>query len=490
MERFGRHELLARGTRLAVGAAAVGIATPALAKSGPPLADLRKALGAGKLLVPGDAGYGVTRVPWNRRYDSVKPLAVALPGSAAGVATCVRWAAKHGVPFAIRGGGHSFAGQSSSKGLVIDLRRLNGVKPGMDGYTARVGAGAKLGGVYGSLWAAGGRTIPAGTAPTVGVAGLTLGGGHGFLTRKLGLACDALVGVEIVTADGHLRTCDASTEKDLFWALRGGGIGSFGVVTALTFATTAMGNVTTVALEWDWAKASEVIAKWTSFMASAPDELSTVLALRVPATAGGTPKLACNGMFVGSKADAQAAIEALVTATTPTKLTLVQRPYPSAVSYFEGNQSEKRRFIGAASGYARAPLSPAGRAALVALVNARHANPGLRGGGAVLFALGGAAGRIPAAKTAFVHRPARFSVELVGLWDTPAASSANLAWIAQGRATMRPHLSGEAVQNYADTGLADWKQAYYGANLARLKKVKKAVDPDNLFRHSQSIPVS
>src|SRR5207244_3988155 len=157
-----------------------------------------------------------------------------------------------GIAFAIRAGGHSFAGQSSTKGLVIDLRRIAGISP--SGNKARVGAGAKLGAVYPALWASGHRTIPGGTAPTVGVAGLSLGGGHGFVARKLGLACDSLLAVEIVTADGALRTCNATKEKDLFWALRGAGFGSFGVVTSLLFRTTQIGQVATVSLEWEWAR--------------------------------------------------------------------------------------------------------------------------------------------------------------------------------------------------------------------------------------------
>lgn len=486
-ERFDRQGLLSRGARLAVVGAGLGFAAPALGKSSP-LAELRKSLPKGALLVPGETGYAAARLPWNRCYDGVKPIAVALPGSAAAVAKCVRWAERHDLDFAIRSGGHSFAGQSSTNGLVIDLRRLSSVKAAGDG-TARVGGGARLGGVYSALWAAGGRTIPGGTAPTVGVAGLTLGGGHGFLARKFGLACDSLVRAEIVTADGVVHTCDATSEPGLFWALRGGGFGSFGVVTSLTFATTPMTDVTTVALEWEWARASEVIDGWTSFMATAPDELSTVLALRVPPTAGGAPKLACNGMFVGPKADAQVAIAALVSATMPTKITLVQRPYDKAVGYFAGNQSEQRRFISAASGYAANPLQEAGRSALTQLVAARHANPALRNGGAVLFALGGAVNRVPAAQTAFVHRKLRFSVELVALWDSPAATKANLAWVADARRTIRPHLSGQAVQNYADPGLLTWRHDYFGANLARLSKVKRRVDPMNVFHHSQSIPL-
>lgn len=438
------------------------------------------------MVVPGDASYATFRLPWNRRYDPVRPLAVALPRTVQEVQECVRWAVKHDVRLAVRSGGHSTAGQSSTTGLLVDLQRLAGVR--VTGDRARVGPGARLAGVYAALWSAGGRTIPAGTAPTVGVAGLTLGGGHGFLSRSLGLACDSLVGAEIVTADGRIRRCSPSSEPDLLWALRGGGQGSFGVVTALEFQTHRMNQVTTCAMEWPWAKAEQVIASWSSFVGGAPDALSCVLALRVPATPGGAPTIALNGLVVGTKGSADAMLESLVTATGPTRVRTVQRDYDVAVRYFEGDQADVRRGIGVASGYARKPLTAAGREAIVAAVEARNADPSLRRGGAVLFALGGAVNRVAPAATAFVHRRALFSVELLALWEGKPEQRRNLDWLAQARTAMRPHLSGEAVQNYADPALANARAAYYGANLPRLVAVKRRVDPANVFRHGQSIP--
>ena len=458
----------------------------AAAFAAPALGELRSALGPGGLVVPGDASYPTVRLPWNRRYDPVRPLAIALPRSAKDVQTCVRWAVKRGIRIAVRSGGHSTAGQSSTTGLLVDLQRLAGVRAGGD--RARVGPGARLASVYAALWSANGRTIPAGTAPTVGVSGLTLGGGHGFLSRSLGLACDSLVGAEIVTADGRIRRCSPSKEPDLYWALRGGGQGSFGVVTALEFETHRVDQVATCAMEWPWAEAAQLVAAWTSFVAGAPDELSCVLALRVPATPGGMPTIALNGLVVGTKGDAEAILEPLVVATGPTRVRTVQRDYDVAVRYFEGDQADIRRGIGVASGYARKPLSPAGREALVAAVEARHADPSLRRGGAVLFALGGAVNRVGPGGTAFVHRRALFSVELLALWDGKPGQARNLDWLAQARTAMRPHLSGEAAQNYADPALENARRAYYGANLPRLVALKRRVDPSNVFRHGQSIP--
>ena len=490
MERYGRRELVIRGGRLAgVGAAlALGLASDARAAKA--LDELDRAI-RGPLFRPGQAGYAAARKPWNARFDDVLPRAVAEPLDTADVRAIVRWANAHDVRLGVRSGGHSYAGLSSPTGLLVDLRSLSSVGH-VPGGRATVGAGATLGQVYAELWAAGRRTIPAGSCPTVGVAGLTLGGGHGFVARAFGLACDSLRAVRIVTADGLAHDVSASARPDLFWALRGGGAGSFGIVTRLTFTTRKVGTVTTFALTWPWAAAADAVAAWQAFMATAPDGLTSVLALRVPSTTDGTPTVAVNGMFLGPKPAAVAALAGLTGGDpAPASSSVVQRTYAQATSYFAGGQAARRRIAGS-SRVARAPLGPAGREALVGAVEERHADPRLRGGGIVLFAFGGAVGRIGRSATAYVHRDARFSLELLGLWTSPspAVEAANLAWIRHARLALAPFTSGEALQNYADLGLAGWKRAYYAENLERLVTTKHAVDPQNRFRHAQSIPTA
>ena len=490
MERFARRELVVRGGRLAGAAAALSLGLSSEARAANALDQLDAAL-RGPLLRPGQAGYAQARTPWNARFDDVLPRAVAQPLDTADVETIVRWAAAHGVRLAVRSGGHSYAGLSSGTGLLVDLRRLSSVTVGSDGRAA-IGAGALLGSVYARLWNAGHRTIPAGSCPTVGVAGLTLGGGHGFASRAFGLACDSLRSVRIVTADGKAHDVSASSRPNLFWALRGGGAGSYGIVTRLTFATRKVGTVTTFALRWPWAAAADVVAAWQSFMATAPDELTSSLALRVPSTTGGTPTIVVNGMFLGPKPAAAAALASLTGGDpAPSTASLVQRTYGAAVTYFAGGESEPRRIAGS-SRVARAPLGPKGRDAVVAAVDDRHADPRLRNGGIILFAFGGAVGRIARGATAYVHRDARFSLELLGVWTSASAAveTANLAWIRQARTALAPYTSGEALQNYADRGIVGWKRAYYAENLERLVATKHAVDPANRFRHAQSIPTS
>jgi FAD/FMN-containing dehydrogenase len=489
VERFDRRELVVRGGRLAGAAAAISLGFASAARAANALDQLDAAL-RGPLLRPGRAGYTQARKPWNARFDDVLPRAVAQPLDTADVQAIVRWAEAHDVRLGVRSGGHSYAGLSSTTGLLVDLSRLSSVTVAANGRAA-IGAGATLGSVYARLWAAGQRTIPAGSCPTVGVAGLTLGGGHGFVARAFGLACDSLRAVRIVTADGHAHDVSATSRPNLFWALRGGGTGSFGIVTRLTFATRKVGTVTTFALRGPWAAAADVIAAWQAFMATAPDGLTSSLALRVPAAAG-PPTVALNGMFLGPKPAAAAALAGLTGGDpAPASASIVQRTFGAATTYFAAGQTERRRIAGS-SRVARAPLGPKGRDAVVAAVDARAADPTLRGGGIVLFAFGGAVGRVPRKATAYVHRDARFSLELLGLWSSPspAVENANLAWIEHARLALSPYTSGEALQNYADRSLATWKRAYYAENLERLVATKHAVDPTNRFRHAQSIPTA
>ncbi|GAA3228661.1 hypothetical protein GCM10020256_41050 [Streptomyces thermocoprophilus] len=214
----------------------------------------------GTLVRPGDAEWKTARQLYNTRFDSLKPAAVAYVRHADDIRTALAYARAHRVGVAIRNGGHSYAGWSSGDDrLIVDVSALSTVRA--SGTSAVVGAGAKLIDVYRAL-AAKGTTIPAGSCPTVGVSGLTLGGGHGVVSRAYGLTCDSLTAASIVTADGRQLTVDAKNHQDLFWALRGAGNGNFGVVTELHFRTHPAPQAVTAYLSWPWAKAAAVLKAW------------------------------------------------------------------------------------------------------------------------------------------------------------------------------------------------------------------------------------
>jgi FAD/FMN-containing dehydrogenase len=488
VERVDRRTFVVRAAGMAAMGAGLApeTARDAIASSSPPLAELRRDVET--VIVPGDPRYATARRTWNARFDGIRPLAVVRPANPGEVQAVVRWARKHGVRTAIRSGGHSYAGLSSTTGIVIDMSHFAAVTLRDDG-TARIGAGATLGSVYAALWKRR-RSISTGSHPTVGLGGLALGGGQGFASRAHGLTCDNVTAIDIVTADTRLRHCTAAQDADLFWALRGGGAGSFGVVTALTLRTFPVGRATTFNIEWPWAAADQALDAWQTFMATAPDAVSSVLALRAPKETGGTPRVAVNGQMLATRAVAVAALAPLTVVGNPLKVSIVERRYDVAVKYFEGGGATRGRLV-AKSAIARRRLSPPGIERLLGAVEHAHRDPRL-GAGAVLFAYGGAIARVPARATAFVHRDALFSLELVALWtaNDAALESAATRWVRNAHAAVRPYLSSEAVQNYADTDLAGWKRAYFGKNLDRLVTVKRRYDPSNVFRHALSIPTT
>ena len=195
-----------------------------------------------------------------------------------------------------RSGGHSYGGYSSTSGVIVDVSRLNGVS--LDSVRrAVVGAGARLIDVYDGLWQHG-RTVPAGSCPTVGIAGLALGGGVGLASRKYGLTCDNLLEATVVLANGTAVVANARQHPDLYWALRGGGGGNFGIVTRLVFRTHPVGQVATYALEWPWSDAAKVVQAWQKLAPHAPDGLFSVLNLN--AVVGGHARITSAGQFFGS----------------------------------------------------------------------------------------------------------------------------------------------------------------------------------------------
>jgi FAD/FMN-containing dehydrogenase len=486
-DRYNRRELIQRGAGAALG---LGVSTAgwrvaaARAAVDPRLAALARVLD-GDLVVPSDATYGQARALWNPRFDGIRPLAIAYVATVADVRRAIKWAKGYRVDFAVRSGGHSFGGFSTTTGLVLDLSRLSNIDLRPDG-SAQVGAGARLGQVYEALWT-GGRAVPLGSCPTVGVSGLTLGGGHGFSSRALGLACDNVVGTEILTADGRVRLCDDRNHPDLFWALRGGGVESYGVVTKLLFRTHPVGIVTTVNLEWPWSEATKAILAWQGFAPSAPDALSCVLPLSPPATAGAPPRISLNGQVFGTRDEALAILRPLTDVVPPMKVTAVQRPFIVAVHYFAGGNPPRRSYA-AKSNYGLKPLPAAALDVIVGAVEAAARDRRLASTEVALFAHGGAINRVGRDATAFVHRNALFSIRYTAFWDAPAGTTAaNRAWLRSTHAAMQPYVTG-AVTNYADPDLVDWRTAYYGSHLKRLVAVKRRYDPGNLFRFAQSIP--
>ena len=429
-------------------------------------------------------GYNAARVVYDTRYDAVKPRAIAFCESLADVQKTVRWARKHNVHVVPRSGGHSYGGYSTTSGVIVDVSRLHAVSVAANGRAA-TGAGAHLLAVDTAL-ANRGRMIPAGTCPTVGIAGLTQGGGIGLSGRKFGLTCDHLLEATVVLADGRVVVANAHSHPDLYWALRGGGGGNFGIVTRFVFRTHQAPTVSTYSMEWPWSDAKQVVQAWQAFAPHAPDALSSVLNVNAAAGSSAPPQITSAGQFFGSEQALRTLLAPLLNAGTPSRFATKTRTFLEAVHYWGGGATGRATFA-AKSSISTAPLSSAGIDALLHQLEARR-NVGTGSGIVLLDSWGGAINRVPKAATAFVHRNALFSMQYLAYWNAGATAAPNLAWLRQCFAALRPYVSPFAYQNYIDPELPNWQHAYYGSNLTRLRQVKRKYDPHNVFHFRQSIP--
>jgi FAD/FMN-containing dehydrogenase len=448
----------------------------------------------GPVMLPGSARYRRARLIYNERYDGRTPRALVQPVNTRDVQALVRWAGRNRVRLAIRSGGHSYAGYSTiENGVMVDLRRLRGVRLNRGNGIATIGPGAQLIDIYSAL-AAHGATIPGGSCPSVGIGGHSLGGGMGLAGRNLGLACDRIRAARIVTADGRVLRCDPSHHPDLFWALRGAGGGSFGIVTQLELATARASHASWFLCSWPWSMASEVLNAWQKLAPHAPAALTSIFTL---ATGASHPTVTAIGQYFGAEAKLRRLIAPLtkidgasLSIGTSGYLELQRRwagclhGSPAAChtrGTRPGGTLARARFA-AKSDYVDQPLSARARAQLVSAVERRQG-----ASGALVFdAYGGAINKVATGATAFVHRDQLFCVQELAYFG-PSGQRPALRWLRSVHSALRPHASGEAYQNYTDPDLAGWRQAYYASNYARLTQVKGTYDPDNRFRFGQSI---
>jgi FAD/FMN-containing dehydrogenase len=468
--------------------------TPIPTQRTPDWAALRTAL-RGTLRMSSDPGYDDARLLYNTRFDGIRPLAVARCADERDVQTCVRFARDSGVPLRVRSGGHSYAGWSSGPGLVVDLRAMSSVTLAANKTT--VGAGAQLIDVYDQL-STQGRGIGAGSCPTVGVSGLTLGGGVGVLTRAWGLTCDQLTAARVVLADGSVTTCDANNEPDLFWALRGGG-GSFGAVTSLTFDTHPASDLALAFLIWPWGYASAVVAGWQSWIRDAPDGLWSTLHLE---GGEGEKGVTTHSVYPARAAEIATEIDRLIrlVGRPPSYRESGARTYrevmlleggclgrPVSACHLKGTTADgllDRETYAASSIVARGFLSNGAIDGLVAGIERAAV-----GGASVLIdSLGGAVSRVAFEATAFPHRDAGMVLQLIASWQAGTTGDASLRWLADTTGVARKNIgSTDAYANYVEPDLTNWAAAYYGANYPRLQRVKRRYDPDRLFDFPQAV---
>jgi FAD/FMN-containing dehydrogenase len=473
----------AAGVSLASATSAGRLARAAVASSGPPI--------RGQVIRRGASGFAQAAHVYNERFDSVRPSFVARPVDAADVRTAVNWGVSHGVSLRARSGGHSYAGYSTlSNGLVLDLRQMRGITVNTHDRTATIGAGAQLIDVYAAL-AARGVTIPAGSCPSVGIAGHALGGGMGLAGRQFGLTADNLLSAQIVTADGRLRTASSHSNPDLYWALRGGGGGNFGVVTSLKFRVHAVPHtVASFFVTWPWSQAAQALAAWQAWAPHARPQLTSIFHLN-----GGAGKTSVNvsGQYFGPASDLGGLLAPL-RSVSGASVSTGDHSYLRAQQLFAGcstisltachtegtraGGSLQRASFQAKSSYVAKALPPTARRALV---QAAETRAHIAGSGAILFdCYGGAINEVAPAATAFVHRKVLFCMQYLSY-------GGGASWLNSTFAKMHPFVTGGSYLNYTDPQLKDWQKAYYGSNYARLLKVRREFDPHHYFNFPQAI---
>ncbi len=467
---------------------------PAFHRGSYNLEALRRSL-SGRLILPGEIGYMMAAYPNNARWAEVLPKAVAMCATARDVQRCIEWANLSRMPFAIRSGGHNYAGFSTTRGLLIDVKAINQIEINAKDGTVKVYAGANNQNMADSLsgtdWA-----VPSGRCPTVGAAGLVLGGGWGFAATHAGLTCDSLVASELVLANGKLVTATADNEySDLFWGLCGGGGGNFGVNTSFTFKLhDVQHDVTIFNLLWPGQKQVELLLALQKIQLDHATSIST-RTKAYPERAGAHPKwselqVATLGQYFGPKEQLIEILRPVLELVKPIKQDIRQMRYWQARDYLITDDPNGMYDI--RSGYVADSLQGEALENMLKWMTRWPGGSLLPENMGILFAIGGAVRNRAADATAYVHRNANFIFEMECAWapiDKPEVIQRQQAWLTDYYRDMQRFLLAQSYVNFPSRDLPQAVQKYYGTNLPRLSQLKRKYDASNLFHFEQSIPL-
>jgi FAD/FMN-containing dehydrogenase len=433
-------------------------------------------------VLPGTALYDSTLPAYNLRTE-LKPALRVLVRTARGMAQTIDWVREKNLPFALRSGGHCFEGFSQSTDVAIDTRLMKSVSFDERTNVLSVGAGATLGDIYRFVGPRG-YGFPGGSCPTVGISGHTMGGGFGLIARDRGLACDSLAGIDLVGADARPVSAGSDHNADLFWACRGGGGGTFGAATAFRFAIEPIGPIAVYAATWvlPLPQAVSLFRSWQDWAPRAPDAITGIF--KLSRRNDGRLMLHAAGQSTGSIAGLRRELRALTDAAQPSNgPSFASMGFLAAVDHFSGGWDYESKYSKGKSDYVTTLLDDAGIAALLGGIAALPAGEVI----VICDAYGGSVGRVGDDSTAFAYRQGtQFCIQYYTSWQNTVAGPRRLADLGRLYAAMRPW-SGGAYVNYCDLDLPDWQQAYWRQNLPRLIAVKARIDPDNVFRHAQSV---
>ena len=446
----------------------------------------------GRCLIPGDSGYDAARIVWNGSADK-RPAIIAKCSGVADVIDAVNFAQRHDLLVAVRGGGHNVAGNAvCDGGIVIDLAAMNGVHVDPAARKVRVAGGATLGDVDRETQAFG-LAAPLGVVSLTGIAGLALCGGLGWLRRKYGMTCDALISVDVVTAKGDFVTASKDENSDLFWAVRGGG-GNFGVVTSFEFRLERVGPTVTLCAPFYRLQdnAADMVCNWIEFMEAAPEDISsTCLFWSIPQHAAfpkelhGTPFLAFAAVHSGTVAAGEELLRPLRQLGQPILDLSGQLPFTGVQAAFDPLFVKGERLNYWKSLY----LNRIDREAIDRIVTRAHSRPN-PWSLIALWHLGGAMNRVDPKETALGVRDASYLYSLDTSWTDHADDQRAIAWTRDAWAEMQDYSNGGAYLNFpgqGEEGETLLRASYGSDNYDRLVEIKNKYDPANLFRMNQNI---
>lgn len=436
----------------------------------------------GLVIFKGDPGYEEAIENWNP-YVDVSPLVFVFAQNSQDVSNAIKWARENEVPMRVRSGRHALDKNLSvvKGGVVIDVSEMQKVSLDRKNAIATVQTGIHVGPLVKGL-AREGFMAPFGDSPTVGIGGITMGGGFGVLSRSIGLVSDNLIGLKMVDAKGKIIQADQSSNEDLLWASKGGGGGNFGYNTEYTFKVHQAPKTATVFnIIWPWEQLETVFSAWQQWAPFVDERLGCLL--EIYSKVNGLCH--AEGIFLGSESELTRLLKPLLNAGTPKETTIETLAYPDAIDFLDpdepipGRSDQSVKFSSAwvLDLWSKDPISIMKQ--FLEEATGTEAN-------FFFINWGGALSRVPSNETAFFWRDPLFYTEWTASWENKSQKDANLASVEKVRQQLKPYVTGSYV-NVPDQNIKKYGKAYYGSNYERLRKIKAKYDPENVFRFPQSI---
>lgn len=433
----------------------------------------------GRIVLPENPQYNTARQVFNTFFDRY-PLVIVFAQETRDVINAIRWARCRDIPIRVRSGRHNYEGLSvRNAGIVIDVSEMKRAEINRSRQTATIQTGLRdyqMAQLLGEQ----GLVVPPGLCPTTGIAGFTLGGGQSSLSRPWGLAIDNLLEAEMVNADGRVLHASRDENADLFWALRGGGGGNFGICTSFRFRTRPLETVAYAEISWPIRDLKPVLKSWQTYTLPNTERRLTPL---LTIAAGDSTLLMMQGVFLGTETELRTLLSPLLNSAVPQDVFIEEIPWLEAAARIAATQPGSPEPFKSVGPFVYQLLPDAA----LNIIERFISEPPTSSVSVFFHGLGGAVADVPNQATAYYYRKALSNISYFSTWDTQEGAGPGIRWVESFRKAMQPFTRGIYV-NTPDLSICNWPKAYYGSNYQRLTQVKAKYDPENIFRYPQSIP--